>query len=90
MKEHLQVQARASMCLMVGKAIASVQHVEASIVEGHSLLQSQLDIDSLTLYHVLDVIHDETGVLLEPSAAARLRTVNDLVDSLLQASRALS
>lgn len=76
------------MCSIVGKVIASVQHIEPSQVQGHSLLQSQLGMDSLTLYQVLDAIHDETGILLEPSAAAKLRTVDDLVAGLLRQSGA--
>lgn len=88
MKEYLHAHGRASMCSIVGKAVASVQHIEFSLVEGHSLLQSQLGLDSLSLYHVLDSIHDETGILLEPLVAAKLRTVDDLVDALLGASGA--
>ena len=73
------------MCLIVGKAIASIQLIEPSQIEGHSLLQSQLGLDSLSLYFVLDTIHDETGIVLESSATANLRTVDDLVAALVHA-----
>jgi len=84
-KEDLHAHGRASMCLIVGKAIASTQHIEPSQVQGHSLLQTQLGLDSLSLYYVLDAIHDETGILLEPAAIVNLRTVDDLVAALVHA-----
>jgi len=73
------------MRLIVGKAIASIQLIEPSRIEGHSLLQSQLGLDSLSLYYVLDAIHDETGIVLESSATVNLRTVDDLVAALVHA-----